>query len=120
MKRGWWVLKFAVFGIVALTVVAFGTQLLWNWLVPQLFNGPVITFAQTVGLLILSKIFLWTFGRHHGGGHWQGGRWRSHYWKQKWSAMTPEEREALKRKMKDSWCRREPGDSTTDPGTSNG
>ena len=29
---------------------------LWNWLIPELFNGPVLTYWQTLGLLVLSKI----------------------------------------------------------------
>ena len=29
---------------------------LWNWLIPDLFNGPVITFWQAFGLILLSKI----------------------------------------------------------------
>ena len=31
---------------------------LWNWLVPELFNGPVLNYWQTLGLFILSKILL--------------------------------------------------------------
>lgn len=29
---------------------------LWNWLIPELFNGPTITFWQSAGLFILSNI----------------------------------------------------------------
>ena len=52
-------------GFVILVVVV--TMHLWNCLIPQLFNGPVLTFWQTAGLLILSKIFL--TGLHHCGRH---------------------------------------------------
>jgi hypothetical protein len=49
MKRGWWILKGIVF--VALMVALFGTvtMLLWNWLVPVLFNGPVVTLFRLSG-----------------------------------------------------------------------
>ncbi len=55
------VLKYVGFGILGVGFmigVIFGVQALWNWLVPVLFNGPVLTFWQTVGLFFLSKILL--------------------------------------------------------------
>jgi hypothetical protein len=95
----------------ALAVAGFGlvTMYLWNWLVPDLFNGKVITFWQALGLLVLSKILFSGFGgKRHGGGH---------HWKQKQrffdklSRMTPEEREVFKQRMRDKWCRPVPGDT---------
>lgn len=55
------VLKYVGFGILGVGFVilmVFAVQALWNWLIPELFNGPVLTFWQTVGLFILSKILL--------------------------------------------------------------
>lgn len=52
-------LKFIGFGIIGLGFVAFAvwlTMILWNWLVPELFSGPLIGYWQTAGLFILSKI----------------------------------------------------------------
>ncbi len=52
-------LKYAGFGILGLGFVAlaiFVTMSLWNWLVPDLFNGPVIGYWQTAGLFLLAKI----------------------------------------------------------------
>jgi len=49
-------LKFAGMGILmigGITLVIFTTMSLWNWLIPLLFHGPVITFWQTVGLIVL-------------------------------------------------------------------
>lgn len=71
-----------------------------NWLVPVLFAGPVINFWQTLGLLVLSKILFSGFGKGRSHDH---GRWRGN-WKEKWSGMTPEERERFKQKMKNKWC----------------
>lgn len=31
-------------------------MLLWNWLVPDLFNGPEITFWQAVGIAVLGSL----------------------------------------------------------------
>ncbi len=66
-------------GFIALALVAFGgaTMLLWNWLVPTLFNGPAITFIQALGLLVLSKILL--SGGHRR--HW--GPWSHRGWREK-------------------------------------
>lgn len=70
------VLKFTGIGLFWLgliILILFLTMNLWNWLIPVLFHGPVITFWQTAGLIVLSKIFMSGFSggggrRHHGGG----------------------------------------------------
>ncbi len=107
MKRGIWVGKILIMILVGIAI-AFGfvmaVMYLWNWLVPALFAGPVITFWQALGLLALSKILFSGLGKR---GHWRNrhsGPWRP-YWKEKWNAMTPEDRERFKEKMKDKWCK---------------
>ncbi len=55
------VLKYAGIGILGIGfvfLVIFGVMALWNWLIPSLFNGPVLTYWQTAGLFLLSKILL--------------------------------------------------------------
>lgn len=64
------VLKYVGFGILGIGFVIgviFGVQALWNWLVPELFNGPVLSYWQTAGLFLLSKILLTGVapGSHH-------------------------------------------------------
>lgn len=115
MKRGWWILKFIVFGLAMLVLIGLVTQLLWNWLVPVLFAGPVLTFWQALGLLALTKILFWSFGKGggHSGRHWGG------YWKQKWHAMSTEDKERFRKKMYDKWCPAEKKESNQDSGTSN-
>lgn len=49
---------FGILGIGFVFLAIFVTMSLWNWLVPELFHGPVITFWQTAGLFVLSKILL--------------------------------------------------------------
>ena len=58
---------FGILGIGFIIGVIFGVQALWNWLVPELFNGPGLNFWQTVGLFLLSKILLTGIapGPHH-------------------------------------------------------
>jgi len=49
---------FGILGIGFIIGVIFGVQALWNWLIPDLFNGLVLTYWQTAGLFLLSKILL--------------------------------------------------------------
>ncbi len=75
------ILKYVGFGILGLgfiTLAVFLTMCLWNSLIPQLFHGPVLTFWQTAGLFLLSKILL--TGVAPGGSHNQGRKdWRRKY-----------------------------------------
>ena len=41
-----------------LTIYPFAIKLLWNWLMPTLFGLPPITFLQSLGLLIMSRIII--------------------------------------------------------------
>jgi len=116
MKPGIWIAKMVVFGLAAIALVGWITMSLWNWLVPDLFHGPEITFWKALGLLILSKILFWSFGKKH---HSHGGHWRP-YWKDRWTAMSPEDRERFKQKMKEKWCYPGEKSSPKDSGTSNG
>lgn len=51
-----------LFGIIAIVGLAilFGFILmwLWNWLMPEIFDLPHITYWQAVGLFIITKIFI--------------------------------------------------------------
>jgi hypothetical protein len=120
MKSGRWIGKaiaIGVLGVVLAGVFVLGTQLLWNWLVPVLFNGPVLTYWQALGLLVLSKILFSGIGGK--GGHSKHGSWKP-YWKEKWSGMSQEEQERFKAKMKDKWCNWTTEDtSAKDSGASN-
>jgi hypothetical protein len=73
------VLKYIGFGILGVGFVIgviFGVQALWNCLIPELFHGPLLSFWQTAGLFLLSKILLTGVapgGRshHHGNREWK-------------------------------------------------
>lgn len=68
------ILGFAVFAVLGGIVI----MLLWNWLMPLLFQIPTITFWQAVGIAILARLL---FGNaHHGWHRWGRRGWRhSHY-----------------------------------------
>ena len=65
------IVGFVLFGILAVGALAilFGyiVMSLWNWLMPELFDLPTITYWQAVGLFILAK-FLFGFGSGGGSG----------------------------------------------------
>lgn len=49
---------FGILGLAFVVLAIFITMSLWNWLIPMLFHGPVLTFWQTAALFLLSKILL--------------------------------------------------------------
>ncbi len=92
-------IKFFVLGFAIVSLLVFIVMSLWNWLVPELFNGPSINFWQAGGILLLSKILFWGFGHH---GHHNSER--KEFWKKKFQekmcTMSPEDRERLQAKLR--------------------
>jgi hypothetical protein len=86
-------------GILAIAIFGFGVMSLWNWLVPAVFGGKLITFWQAIGMLVLSRILVGGFSRPR----------VIH----KWEQLTPEEREKFRAAMQRKQCR----GSGTDPGS---
>ncbi len=84
----WLLAYFAVLG------AAF--MLLWNALIPDLFQGPSLTYVQAIGLLVLAHLLL----RH--GFFYVGPGWSHSYWRRKWrgrhATMTAEDQSASERK----------------------
>ena len=80
---------FGVLGVAAVFVFTWVVMLLWNWLVPEIFNGPVLGYWQTLGLLVLSKILFSGIGgggsksshsrRQRCGDDYPKSRWRQKY-----------------------------------------
>lgn len=58
-----------VLGIIAITGLAilfgFIVMWLWNWLMPEIFGLPLLSYWQAVGLFILLKILLGGCGGGH-------------------------------------------------------
>ena len=92
------IISFILIATAAIIVFGGVVMLLWNNILAEVLNISTITFGQALGILLLSKIL---FGGWRGG--WSGGR---QHWKnkmrEKWSTMTPEERE----KFKEQWQKR--------------
>ena len=88
MKRKLWIIPIGI-GAVILVAWLGGTivKLLWNWLMPELFGLPMLTYWQALGLLALSRILVGGMGRG-GGGH------------RKWSR---EDKERFRARVKERW-----------------
>ena len=97
MKRKWILrgVRFALFGVLAVTLFSLVVMTLWNWLTPALFGWHAIGFWQAMGLLVLSRILLGGFrGRPGYGGHWRQRM------TERWEQMSPEEREKFRQGMR--------------------
>ena len=73
-------------------------MLLWNALLPGIFNIGTITYWQAFGLFILARILFGGF-RGHSGHHFHNSRHMSHL-REKWMNMTDEERQKYKEELK--------------------
>ncbi len=54
------IIGMVLLGIAALFAFGFVVQLLWNWLMPRIFDLPAVTYWEGLGILALSSIL---FGR---------------------------------------------------------
>jgi len=98
MKKKWYYLAplavLALLGFIALGGVL--VEQLWNWLAPAIFGWREVTFWQALGMLALCRILFGSLGGH--GGHGRGFRRRMD---KRIEAMTPEEREQLRQRMRE-------------------
>ena len=99
--RGKWILRgigIALLVVVGIAAFSYVVMTLWNWLIPGIMGWKAIDFWQALGLLVLTRLL---FG-FRGFGHWH--HHGHHRWKQRmrerWMAMTPEEREKFREGMR--------------------
>lgn len=101
--RTFWIskgIKILLIVILAGALMSFAVMMLWNWLMPVVFNARVISFWEALGILALTKL-LFGFNRGWGGKHWGHGHY---YGKEKMEErlknMSPEERESFRNEWK--------------------
>lgn len=93
-------LKMFAVGIFILGLLTFLIMYLWNWLMPELFHLPTITYWQALGLFALCKIL---FGFHKGGrNHQPGPPWQK--LKRKWNDLPEDRRARWKQQFQKKWC----------------
>lgn len=90
-RRRWKMPFIIVAAVLAKSALIF---VLWNHLIPDIFQGPQISYVQAIGLMILAKLLIGFGGfggfRHH----------RHHGWRKHWLAnLSPEEREKFKERI---------------------
>ena len=96
-RKGYqWGFKMLFWFIIITAIFGLAVMLLWNWLIPELFNGPFINFWQALGLLALAKLLI-------GFGGFSARHWKSKF-NNKWSSLSDEERQQLRDKFKARWC----------------
>lgn len=81
-----------------LAITSAVVMLLWNAIIPSVFNGPVLTYWQAAGLLLLSKILFGAIGRGFGRRHHYPDEVWKRKLKAKYEAMTPVEKEKFRSK----------------------
>lgn len=70
---GWWEdrslpakvimgIGFGILGICALALFILLVMTVWNWVMPAVFNLPLVSYWQTTGLMFLSCVFLKNIG----------------------------------------------------------
>ncbi|MFT6370234.1 MAG: hypothetical protein ACJAWH_001317 [Maribacter sp.] len=65
VTKGFKIVFFILLGIGIAFLVGFLVMRLWNWLMPELFDLPLIGYWQAVGVLVLAKI-IFGFGSGDG------------------------------------------------------
>lgn len=47
--------------IIFLLLFGYGFMLLWNWLMPEVFGLPILSYWQAVGVLVMAKLLFGSF-----------------------------------------------------------
>lgn len=102
MSKGYWFFKGVKFLVLfALFIAAMGWVVmeLWNMFVPGITGWQELTYVNALLLMLLVKLLV--------GFKSYGGYYMQHKFKNKWSNLSEEEREALRAKFKNRWCKQE-------------
>ena len=101
LKKGVKVACFMVFYVVVFGAIVLN---LWNWLMPTLFNLPLISFPQALGLFLLSRILTGGFHmmKFGGVGSSEDCPMQNKMF-ENWKNMSAEERERAKETWKNDW-----------------
>lgn len=88
-KRKWFF--FPLVPLAAIAGFGFVVMLIWNAVIPDVFQGPTVTYWQAILLLILARILF-------GGGPFRHPAYANHSFRDKFKKMSPEEQEAFRAK----------------------
>jgi membrane protease YdiL (CAAX protease family) len=62
-----WIMRGIIFALIFIALFSLILMLIWNSVMPQIFNLKQLTYLQAAGLLILSKILFFGVGRRSSG-----------------------------------------------------
>jgi hypothetical protein len=102
-KRNVQIIKVISIFLISFLGLSLLLMLLWNSLVPAIFNGPGLTYFQSLGLLLLVRILSFGFRPWAYPSHYRGGYWQKKF-EDQLAAMPPEQRERI-RNLCASKCR---------------
>ena len=95
-RKALFVVPMVIGGIIIMLLLAFifgfFVMWLWNWLMPEIFSLPEITYWQAWGLVLLAHIFFKASGFHHNSRN-NDSRWKSRV-KRKFSDKCNDEEES--------------------------
>jgi len=100
LRKILWIAPVALLGLAACIALG-GASVMWLWnsLLPDLFQFPRIGFWQGLGLLALARILFGGLGIRTSA----GSRMRRRMAESGWTAMTDEERERFRQRMRERW-----------------
>jgi hypothetical protein len=82
LGKGLRIIGMIIFGLVSAVIfgLLFGyfVELLWNWLMPPIFQLGPINYWQGFGIIILARLIFGSFGHDHYGRHDHYQYWRRH------------------------------------------
>jgi hypothetical protein len=93
-KKFFFFIPMILFGLSAISYIV---MLLWNWLMPVIFQLPTISFFQAAGLFALSKILFSSFNFN---GRNKRMAFENQAMKEKMMHMSEEERQQFKEQWK--------------------
>jgi hypothetical protein len=100
-RKFWYIPAMIVGGIGLCFLLSLAMMYLWNWLMPEIFHLPSITYWQAIGLFILSR-FLFGGWKVHEKSHMRKRRgddfWHDRF-EEKLNSMRPEEKD----KFRETW-----------------
>ncbi|MFW5656812.1 MAG: hypothetical protein ACOC31_04105 [Bacteroidota bacterium] len=86
-NKPWWLKGLIILGFVILgaagaaafaLIFGYLVMLLWNWLMPEIFELGTITFWQAAGITILARL---VFGGFKHGGYHSSSSKKEHHWR---------------------------------------
>lgn len=94
-QRSVQIIKMLILFLICFSGLSLLLMLLWNSLIPAIFNGPIITYVQSLGLLLLVRLLSFGFRPRSYYNQNKGGYWQKKF-EEKIAAMPPEQRERIR------------------------